>query len=64
MDDRARREGVDMGGEDTAQGVAVVIGDALAEDFAAGRIQEGEQIGGAVALVVEVFTNRRMAVSR
>ena len=49
VDDRARWECVDMGGEDAAQGVAVVIRDALAEDFAAGRIQEGEQVGRAVA---------------
>jgi len=55
VDHSIGREGPDMGGENTAQRVPIMIGDALAIDFAGCRIQESHQVGNAVASVVEVL---------
>lgn len=58
VDDRIGRQGTDLGGEDAAEGFAAVVGDTLAKDAAGSRIEEGQQIGDAVASVVEVAAPR------
>ena len=52
VDDRIRWQRFDVVGEDATE--RIVIGGAFAVDLARGRLQEGEQIGRAVASIVVV----------
>ena len=58
MNHRIGGMGLDMGGENPTQRMAIMIGRALAVDSTGGRIEEGEQIGGAVTLIVKVLEPR------
>lgn len=58
MNNRIRRMGLDMFGEHSAQRMSIMIPSTPAEDSAGGRIEEGEQIGGAVTQIVEVLEPR------
>jgi len=49
------RKGPDMGCEDTTERMPIVIGNALAIDFTVCRVQESDQVGNAIAFVVEVL---------
>ncbi len=55
VDYSIRRQRVDMIGENTAECMPVMIWNTLAIDCTGGRIQKGNQVGGAVSFVVEVF---------
>ncbi len=44
-----------MGAEDATERVAIMIGDAFAVDLAGCRIKERNQVGNAVAPVIEVL---------
>jgi len=55
VDDGIRGQGLHVGGEHPAERVPVMVGGALTVDLAGRRIQEGHQVGDAVATVVEVL---------
>ena len=46
---------LDMSGENRRERMTIMIGSALAVDSTGGRIEEGEQIGGAVTLIFKVL---------
>ena len=58
VDNSIGREGADVGGEHTTERVPIMIGNALAPDFPGCRIQECNQVGNAVAVIVEVLKDR------
>ncbi len=58
VNDCIRRQGADMIGENTAECMPIMIWNTLTIDFTGGGIQKGNQVGGAVSFVVEVFKDR------
>ena len=64
MNGRIRWERFDVGGEDAREGVPVVIGGALPVNFAGCRIQERQQVGRAIASIIEVLTDRLIGPCR
>ena len=49
-----------MGRKDPAKGVPIMIGSTVAVDLSGSRIQEGEEIGGAISPIVKVLKSRLM----
>jgi hypothetical protein len=49
---------LDMGRENPTKGVPIMIGSTLAVDLSGDRLQEGEQIGGAISPIVKVLKSR------
>ena len=55
-----RGMGSDMGREDPAKGVPIMIRGTLSVELSGCRIQEGEKIGGAISPIVKVLQSRLM----
>ncbi len=58
MDHRIGRVGLDLLGENPDQRMSIMILSTASEDSTGGRIEEGQQIGGSITLIVEVHEPR------